>query len=248
MLWFLSVSEGEFMTKNITIQRILGILLHRIRLILISGLVAGLLFFLYTSFFITPMYSTSTMIFVQNYNKAKQSDAQQDERDKSKNESNNEYAGKIFNSDISGSSNLANICVILFRNSDEITTLYNGCNVNISVETGTFYITITVTGSDPDKCCSVANSIAQSCATVFYEHFDYGQIGTIREAKVPSAPYSPDKLKNTLIGVAIGLVGACLVAILLELIDITIRPDEDLAEIYKIPVFAEIPDFESQGR
>ena len=55
-------------------------------------------------------------------------------------------------------------------------------------------------------------------------------------------------MKNTLIGVAVGLVLACLIAILLELIDTTIKNDDDLSAMYKIPVFAEIPDFESSGR
>jgi capsular polysaccharide biosynthesis protein len=41
------------------------------------------------------------------------------------------------------------------------------------------------------------------------------------------------------------LILACVISILLELIDTTIKPDEDLSEIYKVPVFAEIPDFET---
>ena len=36
--------------------------------------------------------------------------------------------------------------------------------------------------------------------------------------------------------------------VLLELIDTTIKSDEDLSEIYKIPVFAEIPDFNTGGK
>ena len=55
-------------------------------------------------------------------------------------------------------------------------------------------------------------------------------------------------MRNTLIGAAIGIILACLIAILLDLIDTTIKSDDDLAEIYKVPVFAEIPDFGSLGR
>lgn len=231
------------MAKNITIQRILGILLHRIGLIIISGVFVGLVFFLYTTFFITPMYSTSTMIFVQNYSRAAQPADGDDTSEAAK--SNNRTAQKIFNSDISGSAALANTCVILFRNSDAITSQYNGCSVDIATEDNTFYITITVSGSNPKLCADTANKIATTCDSVFKESFEYGQIGTIRTAKEPMAPYSPNKLKNTLIGVAIGLVAACLLAVLMELIDITIKPDDDLAEMYNIPVFAEIPDFES---
>ena len=238
------------MAGNITIQKILAILLHRIGFILAATAVMALLFFMYTSIVITPRYSTSAMIFIQNYDKAKASNSSNQTSSDSggnsnSNTSNNQVAKKIFSSDISGSSSLAKICVTLFQNTDEITQLYQGCSVNMEVNENTFYVTITVDGTDPVKCANVANQISEQCINVYPKYFDYGQIGIIRTAKEPSAPYSPDKLKNTLIGAAIGLVLACVISILLELIDTTIKPDEDLSEIYKVPVFAEIPDFET---
>lgn len=56
------------MPTNITIQRILVIVLQRIKFIILLTLVCMLSFFLYSKFFITPMYSTSAMLYVQNYN------------------------------------------------------------------------------------------------------------------------------------------------------------------------------------
>ena len=242
--------------QNITVQRILGVLLHRIRFIIILSLAVGLLAFLYTTFFITPIYSTSTMIFVQNYSKSNPQtggnsadvDGSQTSGSSDYNSSNNEQAQKIFNSDISGSANLAGITVTLFQNSDEITSLYDGCSVDISAVNGTFYIVISASGADPEKCANVANQIAEACDEVFHKNFMYGQLGVIRTAKTPGAPISPNKVQNTLIGAGIGLVIACVISILLELIDTTIKPDEDLSEIYKIPVFAEIPDFSNGSR
>ena len=52
-------------------------------------------------------------------------------------------------------------------------------------------------------------------------------------------------MKNCMIGLAVGFVLACAISILLELVDTTIRVDDDIQGIYGIPVFAEIPDFES---
>lgn len=237
------------MHSNITVQKIIGILLHRIVFIIVSGIVMALIFFLYTSIIITPIYSTSSMIYVQNYNKAtnENTDATNPSAavDANGNASNNRQAQKIFSSDISGSSSLAGICVILFQNSDEITQLYDGCNVSIDAHKDSFYIDISVSGSDPQKCANVANQISEQCKEVFHTNFDYGQIGIIRSAKEPSYPISPNKTRNTFIGAAVGLILACVISILLELIDTTIKPDEDLSEIYKVPVFAEIPDFES---
>lgn len=221
------------MPKNITIQKIIGVLLHRLKFILLATLLMGILFFLYSKFIITPMYSTSAMIYVQNYN-----------GDSASNKENN----KIYSSDISGSSNLAKICVTLFQNSDEITSLYDGCYVNISVNESTFFITISVSGDDPQKCANVANQVADKCKTVFDKYLKYGTIGNIREAKVPTNPYEPSNLKNTLLGLLVGLAASCVIAILLELIDTTIKSDDDIQEIYGLPVFAEIPDFETQGR
>lgn len=218
------------MAKNITVQKIIGVLLHRMKFILLVTLIMGISFFMYSKFVIAPMYTTSAMIYVQNYNKS--SDVNKD-------------ANKIYSADISGSANLAGICVTLFKNSDEITSLYDGCYVDISVNDKTFFITISVSGSDPQKCANVANQIADKCQEVFKSFLQYGQIGSIREAKVPSAPYSPDNLKNALLGLAVGLIASCVLAILLELVDTTIKADDDIQEMYGLPVFAEIPDFES---
>lgn len=236
------------MAGNITIQKILSILLHRLLFIIAATAVMGMVFYLYTNIFIAPQYSTSAMIFVQNYDKAKQAElatAPNNASGSNGNSSNNQQAKKIFSSDISGSSSLAEICVTLFQNSDDITQMYNGCSVTMEVTEKTFYITITVEGNDPIKCANVANQISEQCIAVYPKYFDYGQIGVIRTAKEPSSPISPNKTQNALIGAGIGLVLSCVISILLELVDTTIKPDDDISEMYKIPVFAEIPDFES---
>ena len=85
------------MPTNITIQRILVIVLQRIKFIILLTLVCMLSFFLYSKFFITPMYSTSAMLYVQNYNAKSQS---------------NQENGKIFSSDISGSASLAEAYIV----------------------------------------------------------------------------------------------------------------------------------------
>lgn len=255
---FIIIKRSLTMPKNITVQKILGILLHRLPMILLSGVLIGLMFFLYSAFMITPVYSTSSMIYIQNYGKKQTANQETDDTQSAtvaangasseSVQSNNAVAQKIFNSDLSGSAALASNCITLFQNSDEITRYYDGCNVSMATTNGTFYITITVSGNDPKKCANVANIVAERCGVVFYSRFPYGTIGTIREAYTPTKPVSPDKLKNTLIGVAVGVVLACLIAVLLELIDTTIKNDDDLSAMYKVPVFAEIPDFESSGR
>ena len=66
------------MAKNVTIQRIVGVLLQRIKFIILATVVMGLLFFMYSRFVIAPMYSTSTMIYVQNYSSSQRANANAD--------------------------------------------------------------------------------------------------------------------------------------------------------------------------
>ena len=47
---------------------------------------------------------------------------------------------------------------------------------------------------------------------------------------------------------AVGIVLACVISLFVELIDTTIKNDDDLSALYKVPVFAEIPDFENSSR
>lgn len=241
------------MAKNVTIQRIVGVLLHRIKFIILATVVMGLLFFMYSRFVIAPRYSTSTMIYVQNYSSSQRESANnksttpKNADDDTAKKTTNEENQKIYPADISASANLAEICVTLFKNSDEMTALYDGCTVNVDVADGTFFITITVDGTDAQKCANVANQLAEKASEVYNSKFSYGQIGTLRQAKVPSAPYAPSNTKNMLIGAAIGLIASCLISILIELIDTTIKSEDDIQDIYGIPIFAEIPDFENQG-
>ena len=160
------------MAKNVTVQRIVSVLLHRVKFIILATVVMGLLFFMYSRFVIAPMYSTSTMIYVQNYSSAQRDNANTKATTSTKTESDskktsNEENQKIYPADISASANLAEICVTLFKNSDEMTALYDGCTVNVDVTDGTFFITITVDGTDAQKCANVANQLAEKAAEVY---------------------------------------------------------------------------------
>lgn len=101
---------------------------------------------MYSRFVIAPMYSTSTMIYVQNYSSSQRANANADTKsttpskaaDDTTKKTTNEENQKIYPADISASANLAEICVTLFKNSDEMTALYDGCTVNVDVTEGTF--------------------------------------------------------------------------------------------------------------
>ena len=54
-------------------------------------------------------------------------------------------------------------------------------------------------------------------------------------------------MRYLVIGLLIGLVLSLVISFLLEIVDTTIKPSDDLYKQYDIPVFAEIIDFDAEG-
>ena len=229
------------MKKQITIGDLLKIFLQHIKLIIIVTLLGALLAFIYVTYFVTPMYSTSALILVQNGNSF--------ESDINTANKNNTLSGeKVNTSDITSSQMLANTCSTLFTVDPDMKSIISGATINISVVEDSYFLRISSTSSDPHTAANIANLVANTAPQVFKKYFgDAGKVDTVEEANVPSSPSSPNKPKYVLIGLIAGLVLSLVISFLLEIIDTTIKPGDDLYKMYEIPVFAEIVDFETEG-
>ena len=229
------------MKKQFTITDILKIFLQHIKLIIIVTLLGALLAFIYVTYFVTPMYSTSALILVQNGNSF--------ESDINTANKNNTLSGeKVNTSDITSSQMLANTCSTLFTVDPDMKSIISGATINISVVEDSYFLRISSTSSDPHTAANIANLVANTAPQVFKKYFgDAGKVDTVEEANVPSSPSSPNKPKYVLIGLIAGLVLSLIISFLLEIIDTTIKPGDDLYKMYEIPVFAEIVDFETEG-
>lgn len=229
------------MKKQITIADLLSIFLQHIKLIIIVTLLGGLLAFLYVTYFVTPMYSTSSLILVQNGNSFGDINAS--------NKNTTVGDEKVNTSDITSSQMLANTCSTLFTVDPDMKSIISGASVSISVVENSYFLRITSTSSDPHTAANIANLVANTAPQVFKKYFgDAGKVDLVEEAGVPSAPSSPNKMRFVLIGLLIGLVVSLGISFLIEIIDTTIKPGDDLYKMYDIPVFAEIVDFETEGR
>lgn len=229
------------MTKQITISDLLRMFLQHIKLIIAVTLLGGVLAFLYVSYMVTPMYTTSALILVQN-SSSFDSDAI------SSSNSNNLNGDKVNMQDISSSVTLANTCATLFTVDPDMKSIISGASVSINVIEDSYFLRITSTSSDPHTAANIANQVAQTAPQVFRKYFqDAGKVDTVDEASVPSSPSSPDKKRYVIIGLLAGLVLSLVISFLLEIVDTTIKPGDDLYKQYNIPVFAEIIDFEAEG-
>ena len=227
------------MVKQITISDLLKMFLNHIKLIIIVTLLGTLIAFLYVTYLVTPMYTTSALILVQNGNSF-------EEEGSSSSAALN--GDKVNMNDINSSVMLANTCSTLFTVDPTMKSIISGASVSISVVEDSYFLRITSTSSDPHTAANIANLVANTAPEVFKKYFgDGGKVDTVDVAQVPSSPSSPQKSKYILIGALIGLVLSLIISFLIEIVDTTIKPGDDLYKQYDIPVFAEIIDFDQEG-
>ena len=164
--------------KDFTVSFFLKMIRKRIKFIVLLTLVGGILTLLYANFFITPSYSAQAMVIVQNYtaadaaadaaeeaaqNGVTDKSQQEDIQDTTNAKSFNDGNVKIYASDLTASSTLAQYCTILFKNNVEIQNMLNGCGMEITQEQESNFLWITMTSSNPktaaDTCNAVVNKI-----------------------------------------------------------------------------------------
>jgi capsular polysaccharide biosynthesis protein len=226
-----------YMPKDLTPQKILNMLLRHVKLILLITALVTLIVYGYSRFFITPVYSSSSLILIHNYDERTVTQATSYYND-----------GRVKLNDINASAQLASTCVVLFNNMPDMTALMSGASVSISQVEDSAFIRFTASSSNPQQAANVANQLAAQSAKTFADYFDNeGRVDTISGASPASVPSSPNINQNTIFGLAIGFVLGVLLAFFLEIIDTTLKPGDDLAKMYGLPVFAEIVDFEKEG-
>ena len=228
------------MTKQLTLNDILKMFLSHIKLIVILAIVGAIVAFGFVKLFVDEMYTASALLLVQN-DGSFSTDVSSAVSSDTENE-------KVNTKDITDSVMFTTVCQTLFTTDPDMTKLFAGCNVSISAIEESFFITVVVTSTDPDKAANVANQLTEQAPQVVEKYFEEkGKVDTVYSASIPGAPSSPDVKKFVVMGFLAGLVLALALSFLLEIVDTTIKANDDLYAMYDIPVFAEIVDFEVEG-
>lgn len=220
--------------RDITINAILKMFLAHIKLIIIVSVVAALGAYIYADNFIPKTYSASSMICIKYVTNT-------DDDDNADN--------KMNSAEINASTNLANNCSVIFRYSEEMLDIIPaGYSVYISSVEESNILSITVRGSDAQTCADTANALRNAAPKVFSQYYSGGEAVPFgRLASTPVHHSSPNETRYAIFGFLGGLIISMLIAVIIEIIDTTIKPDDDLYKIYNIPVFGEIIDFETEG-
>lgn len=227
---------------EIDLQRLLGALVNKAWLIAIVSVLLAVVTFLGTFFFITPTYKSSAMFYVNNTDisvgSAKLS---------------------LSAADISASRGLVDTYIVILNTRETMLDVIDYAGVDMTYEQLKGMITaeavdetevfrVTVTSTDPKRAEEIANAIAYILPKRISTIIEGTAAKVVDAAVAASTPSSPSYTKNTMMGFLIGMVLSAAAIVVMELMDITIRTEEDIAQSCKHPVLASVPDMGIQTK
>lgn len=202
---------------------------------LIASIAVGFAFItgIYTSFFVTPMYAATSILYVL---------------------SNRDSAINI--SDLQLGSELTRDYIKVFQmwevHEEVISNLdlpydYKKMRSMLSVanDTGTRMLDITVTSYDPQEAAAIANEYARVASQYIADTMATDKPNIMSVALIPSNPVSPNRTLCVIVAFLIGGVLAIGVLAIRMVVDDKYRTAEDIRKYTGIPTLAAVPIEES---
>ena len=228
--------------NEVNLKRLVDTVLRRAWLVILAAIVGAVVTFGGTYFFVTPLYESTAMFYVNNNSISV-----------------GEASLSISSADITASKSLVDTYIVILNTREtmmdvmdyaEVSRSYSDIVDMIEAEAvnDTEIFQVTVTSPDPAEAEKLANSIAYILPKRISSIVEGTSAKIVDSAVIPSEPSSPNLVVNTLVGFLLGLV-ICVGAIVLkELFNITIREEDDVTQICKYPLLTSVPDMASSSK
>ena len=219
---------------QIDLWKILQLCLKKWWVIALFALAAAAVSLFYTAKFITPLYRASVTIYVNN-------------------NTNNENQEYVSGSDLSTSQKLVSTYTNMLTSDTVLEQVAEATGLEYAVSSlrgmisaaqveETEIFKVYVTSADPVEAATVANAIAQTAPDVIANFVEGSSTKIIDYAKVPTGRFTPSYKHNVMLGFGIGALLAVALLTLQSLLDVRIKEESDLVELFDIPVLGQIPD------
>lgn len=205
-------------------------------LIILIFMVIGII---YSIGFVTPMYSSSTSLVL-----AGKSSSKADE---------NQVSETITTTDLTINSKLVATYSKLVKSKNILGQVISNLgievneddlrkNVKVTSVENTELIEITVSNKNAEYAAKIANEIAKVFAEkIAGEIYNINNVHIVDEATVEENPSNVNYLKNIVVFAFFGVIVAVMYVLLENILDTTVKTQEDIEKSIKIPVIASIP-------
>ena len=236
----LIINQNSSEENKIDIMRMATALLNKLWLIILVAVIFAVGAYMGTKMFVTPLYQSSAMFYVNN-------------------SSIDVGSVSISGGDISTAKTLVNSYIVILKTRQTLNEVIDYADVDLSYGqlkgmisassvNGTEIFQVVVTSDDPEEAKKVTDAIAYLLPKRIGNIIEGTSAKVVDPAVVPTSPVSPSYTSNATKGFAVGLVLMAGLIVVLELLDITIRKEEDISRSCTHPVLAAVPDMESHSK
>ena len=215
---------------EIDLVELLGVILHNLWIIIVSGVIFAAVALLVSYFIITPKYESVTKIYViskTNADTMTYSDLQ---------------AGSTLTKDYKELVKSRPVLEeVLAETGIDVELKDLEEQITVEVPTDTRIVSITVEDKDPYEARIIADSVRIAASKHIQEVMDTEAVNVVEEASLPIEKSSPSILKNTAIGYAVGLFLAIAIVIINYIMDDTIKTPDDVEKFLGVSVLGSIP-------
>ncbi|QUC03652.1 YveK family protein [Atopobium sp. oral taxon 416] len=215
-----------------TLLELFRLLKKHLRLVILLPVVCALVVGLYSVFFVRNTYTATASMYVLAQGESSSST--------------NLY------SDLNASQMLTNDVAKLLK-SDRIVDQVGsevgveelkGYKVDVTSETTSRVITLSVTGSDPQTAADIVNKMIKDVSDVARSVMNIRSVNPINQAQAPISPSGPNRLLYTVVAFLVGLFAAIVIVVVADMLNTRVRGPEDLEELIDVPVIGRIPTIE----
>lgn len=220
------------MEETIDLSKLFTILKKNMKYLIILPIVFLVLSMVITFVFMTPKYSSSTQVLVNQKEIDNQMMAQQVQ-------SNLQLVNTY--------SEIIKSPRILDKVSKNLKGKYSSKEISgmltVSNQSESQILNIVVENESREAARKVANEIANVFSKDVSKIMNVDNVSILSKADTKGNQISPQPLVNSVVGIFSGLIVALILIFLKEMLDKRIKTEEDVAEILDLPVLGTIQDF-----
>lgn len=223
---------------TIDLMLMLGLLRKHVILLIVCAIVGGGLAYGVTNYFIPERYRATATVIINN----RATDSQY-----------------IYPSEIQSSQDLAELYSIIIKADGVLESVKKDLNLNISneqlknsIDVGlvgdTQVVEISCTSTNPQYALDLVTKFVEYSKPMILEKVEAGSVKDLNEPSLSNNgnPVSPNKKKNTMVGVLGGAVAAAAFVILREMLNTKFKTEADVTNTLGVPVLGIIPFIEEK--
>ncbi len=234
--------EKKAAGAELDIKRIALTMVRKWWIIAIVGALCAAIAFVWTFYYITPQYKSSTKFYVN-----------------STTVSFGDVSVGLSMGDLSAAQELVNSYIVILQSRETLNAIIDYADLNMTADglrgmisassvNGTEVFEVVVTHPDPYLARDLAYAVAEVLPNRINQIIDGTSAKVVEWPIVAASPSSPSYTTNTMIGLLAGALVSMLAIFLYVVFDVTIRSDEDIARICESPVLAAVPDMSSRTK